>query len=234
MLPSFSTKGCYRPGDNTHPSPLLGTGLVAILPPSNCAEKGGRGCLRPRASLSHVCPVIDCWKTAFSAVISETNLPRRRPPPPAPNRPRRFPPANRAKPPSLSDLKACLFGPLKTGGSPGKKKQPSFLKRLSDFQLLMFLSRKVRERCCVVRFFSPPLPSTPGASSSPAVSTRIDNSGEACSSRDLLLVVAGKRFLLLLRCNHCDPALHCDLTCRPRPHGFCFIFYTCVFLMVYL
>lgn len=61
----------------------------------------------------------------------------------------RFPPANRAEAASLSDLKKCLFGPVPAGAAAGKKSakkkktQPSFLTRLSDFQLLVFLSRQV-------------------------------------------------------------------------------------------
>lgn len=61
-----------------------------------------------------------------------------------------FPRANRDRKALLTDLKACLFGPgssaaVARGGGKGAtpQRQPSFLKRLSDFQLLVFLSRQV-------------------------------------------------------------------------------------------
>eukprot|EP00752_Nemacystus_decipiens_P009302 g8313.t1 len=76
----------------------------------------------------------------------------------------RFPSSNRASKaaPFLSDLKEALFGaiePPKTNAQTKKKKkpkQPSFLNRLSDFQLLVFLSRQMgfsrdfEELCAVV------------------------------------------------------------------------------------
>ncbi|CAM9142333.1 unnamed protein product [Laminaria digitata] len=62
----------------------------------------------------------------------------------------RFPPANRADTASLSDLKKCLFDPVvpprAAAGKKSatkKKTQPSFLSRLSDFQLLVYLSRQM-------------------------------------------------------------------------------------------
>eukprot|EP00903_Cladosiphon_okamuranus_P012675 g11855.t1 len=72
----------------------------------------------------------------------------------------RFPSANRASKaePSLSDLKEALFGAIEptTKNAKKKPKQPSFLSRLSDFQLLVFLSRHMgfsrdfEEVCAVV------------------------------------------------------------------------------------
>ncbi|CBN74767.1 conserved unknown protein [Ectocarpus siliculosus] len=72
----------------------------------------------------------------------------------------RFPSANRSKAASLSDLKECLFGKIGSKAAAKnqkKQKQPSFLKRLSDFQLLLFLSRQMgfsrdfEELCSVVQ-----------------------------------------------------------------------------------
>ncbi|CAM9469919.1 unnamed protein product [Scytosiphon promiscuus] len=75
----------------------------------------------------------------------------------------RFPPANRGKSASISDLQDCLFGMVQDKRTPAskpqkqKQKQPSFLKRLSDFQLLVFLSRQMgfskdfEELCAVVQ-----------------------------------------------------------------------------------
>ncbi|CAM9679841.1 unnamed protein product [Pylaiella littoralis] len=77
-----------------------------------------------------------------------------------------FPRANRARVISLSDLKEKLFGTIgpqnkiATGATKKRqtqKKQPSFLKRLSDFQLLVYLSRQMgfsrdfEELCAVVQ-----------------------------------------------------------------------------------
>ncbi|CAM9835079.1 unnamed protein product [Hapterophycus canaliculatus] len=61
----------------------------------------------------------------------------------------RFPPANRGSVASISDLKECLFGTVQDKRAvkskpKQKQKQPSFLRRLSDFQLLVFLSRQVK------------------------------------------------------------------------------------------